>query len=65
MQIKTLENNKLSIRLANGSQMKAVSAASDSARSEAVSLLLIDEAAFIDNIEEVFVSAQQTLATGG
>lgn len=65
MQIKTIENNKLSIRLANGSQMKAVSAAGDSARSEAVSLLLIDEAAFIDNIEEVFVSAQQTLATGG
>jgi hypothetical protein len=65
MKIKSLENNKLSIRLSNGSQMKAVSAAGDSARSEAVSLLLIDEAAFIDNIEEVFVSAQQTLATGG
>jgi len=65
MKIKSVENNKLSIRLANGSQMKAVSAAGDSARSEAVSLLLIDEAAFIDNIEEVFVSAQQTLATGG
>lgn len=65
MKIKTVENNKLSIRLSNGSQMKAVSAAGDSARSEAVSLLLIDEAAFIDNIEEVFISAQQTLATGG
>jgi len=65
MKIRTIENNKLSIRFANGSQMKAVSAAGDSARSEAVSLLLIDEAAFIDNIEEVFVSAQQTLATGG
>jgi len=65
MKIKSIENNKLSIRLTNGSQMKAVSAAGDSARSEAVSLLLIDEAAFIDNIEEVFVSAQQTLATGG
>ena len=65
MKIKAIENNKLSIRLENGSQMKAVSAAGDSARSEAVSLLLIDEAAFIDNIEEVFISAQQTLATGG
>jgi hypothetical protein len=65
MKIKTVENNKLSIRLENGSQMKAVSSAGDSARSEAVSLLLIDEAAFIDNIEEVFISAQQTLATGG
>ena len=26
---------------------------------------LIDEAAFIDNIEETFTAAQQTLATGG
>ena len=58
-------NNALSLRLTNGSQIKAVSAAGDAGRSEAVSLLVIDEAAFIDNIEEVFVSAQQTLATGG
>ena len=61
----TTENNKLSIRLANGSQAKAVSSNSDAARSEAVSLLLIDEAAFIDNVEETFTAAQQTLATGG
>ena len=39
--------------------------ATDSARSEAVSLLVIDEAAFIDNIEKIFTAAQQTLATGG
>ena len=37
----------------------------DAARSEAVSLLIIDEAAFIDNIAETWASAQQTLATGG
>jgi intein/homing endonuclease len=49
----------------NGSQIKAVSAATDAARSEAVSLLIIDEAAFIDNIETIFTAAQQTLATGG
>jgi len=65
LQIKTVEHNKLSLRLANGSQIKATSASSDAGRSEAVSLLLIDEAAFIDNIEEIFASAQQTLATGG
>lgn len=58
-------NNKLSIKLNNGSQIKAVSAASDSGRSEAVSLLILDEAAFIDNIETIFTAAQQTLATGG
>ena len=59
------ENNKLTLRLANGSQIKATSAASDAGRSEAVSLLLIDEAAFIENIGEIWASAQQTLATGG
>ena len=59
------ENNKLTLRLDNGSQIKATSASSDAGRSEAVSLLLIDEAAFIENIGEIWASAQQTLATGG
>jgi hypothetical protein len=62
---KPLENNKLLLKLTNGSQVKAVSAAGDAGRSEAVSLLIIDEAAFIDSIHEIFASAQQTLATGG
>jgi phage FluMu gp28-like protein len=59
------ENNKLTLRLQNGSQIKATSASSDAGRSEAVSLLIIDEAAFIENIGEIWASAQQTLATGG
>jgi len=59
------ENNKLTLRLDNGSQIKAVSAASDAGRSEAVSLLIIDEAAFIENVENIWASSQQTLATGG
>ena len=59
------EKNKLSLRLKNGSKITAKSSNADAARSEAVSLLLIDEAAFIDNIEETFTAAQQTLATGG
>ena len=59
------ENNKLTLRLSNGSQVKAVSAAGDAGRSEAVSLLIIDEAAFIEGIAEIWASAQQTLATGG
>jgi hypothetical protein len=62
---KPQEENKLTLRLNNGSQIKATSAASDAGRSEAVSLLLIDEAAFIENIEDIWASAQQTLATGG
>ena len=62
---KFLQYYKLNLRLSNGSQIKATSASSDAGRSEAVSLLLIDEAAFIDNIGEIWASAQQTLATGG
>jgi len=65
LKIDTAENNRLSLRLTNGSQIKAVAASSDAGRSEAVSLLLIDEAAFIDQIGEIWASAQQTLATGG
>ena len=65
LKIDTSENNKLNLRLKNGSQIKATSAASDAGRSEAVSLLIIDEAAFIENIGEIWASAQQTLATGG
>jgi hypothetical protein len=59
------ENNKLTLRLSNGSQIKATSASSDAGRSEAVSLLIVDEAAFIEGIGEIWASAQQTLATGG
>jgi hypothetical protein len=65
LKITAEENNKLTLRLSNGSQVKAVSAAGDAGRSEAVSLLVIDEAAFIDGIGEIWASAQQTLATGG
>ena len=65
LQITAEENNKLSLRLSNGSQIKATSASSDAGRSEAVSLLLVDEAAFIEQIGEIWASAQQTLATGG
>ena len=60
-----VEDNKLSLRLKNGSQVKAVSSSPDAGRSEALSLLVIDEAAFIDGIDEIWTSAQQTLATGG
>jgi hypothetical protein len=65
LRIDAEEKNKLSLRLSNGSKITAKSSNSDAARSEAVSLLLIDEAAFIDNIGETWASAQQTLATGG
>lgn len=59
------ENNKLNLRFKNGSQIKATSSSSDAGRSEAVSLLVIDEAAFIEGAEEIWIASQATLATGG
>jgi hypothetical protein len=65
LQVQCTENNKLSLKFKNGSQIKAVTAAADSARSEALSLLILDEAAFIREAEEIWVSALPTLSTGG
>ncbi len=59
------EKNKLSLRLDNGSKAIAASGASKSARGKTANLLILDEAAFIDNAQELWGSAQQTLATGG
>lgn len=62
---KPSEDSKLSIKFSNNSQIKAVSAASDSTRSEACSLAIIDESAFIDQMETIWGSLQPTLSTGG
>ena len=48
-----VEDNKLSMRYINGSQIKAISSTSEAGRSEALSLLIMDEAAFIKNIDEI------------
>ena len=59
------ETNKLSLRFANGSQIKAIASNESAGRSEALSLLILDEAAFIDKVDVIWTAAQQTLATGG
>lgn len=65
LKLRSAEDNKLSLRLVNGSQIKAVASTGTSGRSEALSLVIIDEAAFVDNAEELWASLQQTLSTGG
>jgi hypothetical protein len=62
---KPISNNKLSFQLANNSRIVATSAASDAGRSYAVSLLLVDEAAFIEGIDRIYTSIKPTIATGG
>lgn len=61
----TVEDNKLGLKFKNGSLVKAVAASVDAGRSEALSLLVIDEAAHIDNINEIWTAAQSALSTGG
>jgi len=65
LKTKVTEDNKLSLIFSNGSQIKAIAATESAGRSEALSLLILDEAAFIDRIDDIWTAAQQTLATGG
>ena len=65
LKVECVENNMLSLKLKNGSNVRAVSSSSDAGRSMAVYLLVIDEAAFIEGISEIWASAWSTLSTGG
>jgi len=65
LKVKETEENRLSLKLANGSHIRATSSAGDAGRSLALSLLVIDEAAFIDEAEDIWTSAWNTLSTGG
>ena len=58
-------DNKQSFELTNGSQVKAGTTSGDAGRSEALSLLIIDEAAFVDGLEELWTGLYPTLSTGG
>jgi len=58
-------DNKLSIELTNGSVIKAIATTDDAGRSEALSLLIIDEAAFIPALDELWTGLYPTVAAGG
>ena len=58
-------DNRTSFELSNGSQIKASSTSADAGRSEALSLLVIDEAAHVENLEELWTALYPTLSTGG
>jgi len=66
MQIATISiDNRTSFELSNGSQIKASSTSGDAGRSEALSLLVIDEAAHVEGLEELWTGLYPTLSTGG
>lgn len=65
LKVKCIEDNRLSLKFSNGSQIKAASTTKKSGVGHALSLLIIDEAALIENAEELWTSAQPALSTGG
>jgi hypothetical protein len=58
-------DNRNSFELSNGSSIKAASTSGDAGRSEALSLLVLDEAAHIDGLEDLWTGLYPTLSTGG
>ena len=58
-------DNRSSFELSNGSQIKASSTSGDAGRSEALSLLVIDEAAHVEGLSELWTGLYPTLSTGG
>ena len=58
-------DNRASFELSNGSQIKATSTSGDAGRSEALSLLVIDEAAHVEGLNELWTGLYPTLSTGG
>jgi hypothetical protein len=65
LKVKCIEDNRLSLKFQNGSQIKAASTTKKSGVGQALSLLIIDEAALIEEAGELWTSAQPTLSTGG
>ena len=58
-------NNKQQVEFSNGSSIKAIPTSEDAGRSESLTLLIIDEAAFVRNFDEIWTSIGPTLSTGG
>ena len=58
------ENTSL-LAFTNGSRISSVPTSEDAGRSEATSLLIIDEAAFVRWVEKIWAASFSTLSTGG
>lgn len=58
-------STKTWVEFDNGSSIKSIPTSEDAGRSEALSLLIIDEAAWIRNFAELWTGLYPTLSTGG
>ena len=59
------EPTKQSISFSNGSTITAIPTSEDAGRSEALSLLIVDEAAVIRDFEDIWTGLAPTISTGG
>lgn len=59
------EPTKQAIRFTNGSTITAVPTSPDAGRSEALALLIVDEAAFIRDFDDIWTGLYPALSTGG
>ena len=60
-----VSNNRQEIIFSHGSQIKAIPTSDDAGRSEALSLLIVDEAAFVRNFNTIWTGIYPTISTGG
>lgn len=62
---KTLKDAEHTIKFENGSVIRSKASSKQAGRSISASLLILDEAAFIENIDTIWAAAAPTLSTGG
>ena len=59
------ELSKQCVNFENGSSITSIPTSDDAGRSEALSLLIVDEAAFIRNFDDIWTGLWPTISTGG
>lgn len=60
-----LTDNKRTFELSNNSRLQILPKGADASRSAALSLLVIDEAAHISDMEDIWLASQPSLSAGG
>lgn len=65
LQVETPDDNVSKLSFATGSEIQSVPTSEEAGRSESLSLLIIDEAAFVRWIDRIWQAAFPTLSTGG
>jgi len=65
MRLAIIEDTQTCIKFSNGSRIESIPTSEDAGRSEGVSLVVIDEAASVRWIKEIWKAVYPTISTGG